>query len=283
MTATSTPAKPGGRGRIIFIVIAVILAIFYALGLMLFHNDAGADTFDLKAKGETSENHLIMHVKVASIDPAKETAVLAITPEPAGDLTDDKGYSAKSDVTFTIYTDDGPKEVKIKAGDHMTTTSVPVTAEGEISEYPLDKYAGDIEIDSETPMVIDAESHVQAYTTDMDLSDESKPTELTINYEFSRSHSIIIFACFVLGLIALVALLALTVALGVAMRGFKFEFGMIGWVGALLFVLPAIRNALPGQPPIGTVGDFAVFFWAEIIAIVSLVTLVVTWYRRASA
>lgn len=283
MSTAAEAIKRPKTGRIVAIVLAIVLVALYVLGLMMFRQDAGAEAFDLAAKGEKPQNGMIMHVKVASIDPAKEIAVLSITPEPEGDLTDDKGYSAKKDIEFTVYTDDGPKSVKIKAGDHMTTTQVTVAASGEISSYPMDKYQGDIEIDSETPMTIDGESHVQAYTAEMSLSDESKPTEMSLNYEFARSKSIVIFAFFVLGLIALVAALALAVSLGVAGRGFRFEFGMIGWVGALLFVLPAIRNALPGQPPIGTVGDFAVFFWAEIIVIISLVTLVITWYRRAQS
>jgi hypothetical protein len=82
-----------------------------------------------------------MQVRVASIDPTKETAVLAITPEPEAGLTYDGGHSAKSELEYDIVTDDGTKTAKIKAG-----------------------------------------------------------------------------------------------------------FGMIGWVGALLFALPAIRNLLPGQP-----------------------------------
>jgi hypothetical protein len=282
MSTSDVPAKKSGMGRIIVIVVGILCVVFYVLGLMMFHNDAGADTADLQ-KGTLPKDHLTMQIRVASIDPTKESAVLAITPLPEGGMTDDEGYSAKEDIEFDIVTDDGTKTVKIKAGDPMTTTQVPISASGEVSQYPGDSYEGDIELDSDTPMAISAESHIQAYTADMTLDDHSKPTEMTINFEFTRSLSIRIFAWFVMGLIALVALLALSVAIGVAGRGFKFEFGMIGWVGALLFVLPAIRNALPGQPPIGTIGDFAIFFWAEIFVVLSLITLVVTWYRRSAS
>ncbi len=268
-------------GRILAVVLAILIAVFYVLGLMMFHADAGADEATLE-HGTTPANHLTMNVRVASIDPTKETAVLAITPEPTGNLTDDQGYSAKDDVEYDIVTDDGTKTVKIKAGDPMVTTQIPISISGEVSSYPNDTYSGDVELDSDTPMTIEAESHIQAYTADMSLDDHSKNTEMTVNFDFSRSRSIVIFAWFVYFLIALVAALALSVALGVAWRGFKFEFGMIGWVGALLFVLPAIRSALPGQPPIGAIGDFAIFFWAEILVVLSLVSLVVTWYRRSA-
>lgn len=268
-------------GRIIAIAVFVVCAIFYVLGLLAFRADAGADTASL-TKGTIPADHWNMDVRVASIDPTKETAVLAITPEPEGSLTDDQGYSAKEDYSFDIVTDDGTKTVKIKGGDPMVTTQVPISISGEVSSYPNDVYSGDIEIDSDVPIQIDAESHIQAYTADMTLDDHSKPTEMTVNFDFSRSRSIVIFAWFIYVLIACVALLALSVSIAVA-RGAKFEFSMVGWIGALLFVLPAIRNSLPGQPPIGTIGDFAVFFWAEIIIVISLVTLLSTWHGRSKA
>jgi len=282
MTTEQVPEKKkSGLGRLLIAAGVIVLAVFYVFGLILFQQDAGADVADLHV-GNVPADHVTMQVRVASIDPSKESAVLAITPLPEGGLTDDSGYSAKADLSFDIVTDDGTKTVKIKGGDPMVTTQVPISISGEVSAYPNDTYSGDVEIDSDTPMQIEAVSHIQAYTADMTLDEHSKADALSVNFDFDRSRSIVIFAWFVFVLISLVALLALSVAIGVAVKGFKFEFSMIGWVGALLFVLPAIRNALPGQPPIGTIGDFAIFFWAEIFVVISLIALVVTWYRRSA-
>jgi hypothetical protein len=280
--STEPPAKRSNMGRLFIAIGIIVVAICYVYGLILFHQDAGADEATLN-KGAMPKDYVSMQVRVASIDPTKETAVLAITPEPQAGLTDDGGYSAKADFEFDIVTDDGTKTVKIKAGDAMTTTQVPISISGEVSQYPNDDYEGDVEIDSDTPFQIEATSHIQAYTADMTLDDHSKAGELTVNFDFERSRSIVIFAWFVFFLMALIAALALAVCLGVVVKGFKFEFGMIGWVGALLFVLPAVRNSLPGQPPIGTIGDFAVFFWAEIAVVFSLIVLVITWYKRSAA
>ena len=280
--STEPVAKRSNIGRLFVVIGVIIFAAAYTYGLILFHQDAGADEATL-SKGAMPKNYVSMQVRVASIDPTKETAVLAITPEPQAGLTDDSGYSAKADFQYDIVTDDGTKSVKIKAGDPMTTTQVPISISGEVSQYPNDAYEGDVEIDSDTPIQIAATSHIQAYSADMTLDDHSKPGELTVNFDFERSLSIVIFAWFVFFLMALIALLALSVALGVVARGFKFEFGMIGWIGALLFVLPAVRNSLPGQPPIGTIGDFAIFFWAEIAVVFSLIVLVITWYKRSAS
>ena len=38
----------------------------------------------------------------------------------------------------------------------------------------------------------------------------------------------------------------------------------------VLFALPAVRNTMPGAPPLGAVMDFAVYFWCIIISIMHI-------------
>jgi Domain of unknown function (DUF4436) len=49
----------------------------------------------------------------------------------------------------------------------------------------------------------------------------------------------------------------------------------------LIFGLPAIRNAQPGVPPVGVLGDYISFIWAEIIVGVSAVIIIWTWLLRS--
>jgi hypothetical protein len=58
---------------------------------------------------------------------------------------------------------------------------------------------------------------------------------------------------------------------------------MFGWMGALLFALVPLRNAMPAVPPVGVLSDIVSFFWAEIIVAVCLVVSVTTWIKRGSA
>jgi hypothetical protein len=61
------------------------------------------------------------------------------------------------------------------------------------------------------------------------------------------------------------------------------RIGMVGLAGALLFGFVAFRNAMPGTPPIGTLGDFRSFFWAEGLVAACLFVLVVIYLRRLGA
>ena len=80
----------------------------------------------------------------------------------------------------------------------------------------------------------------------------------------------------------LMALSALSAAI-VWMRGRKIEVTMFGWMGALLFALIPLRNAMPAVPPVGVLSDFLSFFWAEILVAVSLALSVATWLTRPTA
>src|SRR5437867_3046618 len=78
-----------------------------------------------------------------------------------------------------------------------------------------------------------------------------------------RVHSTVVYAVFVMLLMWLLALGGVGVGLTLGSKRRKWETGFATFLGALLFALPAIRNALPGAPPIGARFDFISFFWAE--------------------
>jgi hypothetical protein len=60
------------------------------------------------------------------------------------------------------------------------------------------------------------------------------------------------------------------------------DVGLAGTLGAMIFALPALRNALPGAPPFGVRGDLLIFFWAELAAIIALSLIVGAWAHRGA-
>jgi Domain of unknown function (DUF4436) len=255
---------------------AILLLILYVGGIVVYLGDTGVDVAELH-QGNLPPEHLSLNVTTVAIDTAKQQVTLSIVPEPTGKLTEDKGWTAKKDLSFTIYTANEFKTITIKAGDPMAMTEIAIPAFGDIAVYPFDRYAGWITFESDEPLAIAWESHLQAYHAVVALSEHSTSDSLSIDSEFSRSTSVRAFALFLFALMGLVATIAVIVTVNVAVNGYKLEFGQIGWTAALLFVLPAVRSGLPGQPPVGTLGDFLVFFWAEFLVVVCLATLVRRW------
>jgi Domain of unknown function (DUF4436) len=60
-------------------------------------------------------------------------------------------------------------------------------------------------------------------------------------------------------------------------------FPACSMMAAMLFALIPLRNAVPGNPPIGSVIDFASFFIAETVIAVALIGSVVIGYRTEIA
>jgi uncharacterized protein DUF4436 len=53
-----------------------------------------------------------------------------------------------------------------------------------------------------------------------------------------------------------------------------------GWLGAMLFALPAIRNTMPGVPGTGTLADYTVYFWAILTVALCLLVIGITYICR---
>ena len=51
-------------------------------------------------------------------------------------------------------------------------------------------------------------------------------------------------------------------------------------LSAMIFSLPALRNLMPGSPPLGVHADSLIFLWAELAVVIGLVLVVITWARR---
>ena len=62
----------------------------------------------------------------------------------------------------------------------------------------------------------------------------------------------------------------------------KIEPTLVSALGAIIFALPALRNAIPGAPPLGVRADVLVFFWAELGAVIGLCLFIAAWAREGA-
>jgi hypothetical protein len=76
------------------------------------------------------------------------------------------------------------------------------------------------------------------------------------------------------------ALCALVIGALVFIGTRRIEVTLAGALGAVIFALPTLRTAMPGEPPLGVRLDVLVFFWAELGAVIALCLFVAAWARR---
>ena len=95
----------------------------------------------------------------------------------------------------------------------------------------------------------------------------------------TRSVATVAFGIVILGLMAVLPVLGLTVAI-VAYRGIrKVEATLMSWMAAMLFATIPLRTFLPGSPPIGSWVDYLVVLWVVAGLVLGLVIYVLAWLR----
>jgi hypothetical protein len=91
-----------------------------------------------------------------------------------------------------------------------------------------------------------------------------QPDELQLQFAISRTGAVLTISSLVF--------------LGVR----RIEVTLIGVLGAMIFALPALRNALSGARPLGVRADILIFFWAELGAVIALCLFISAWARQGS-
>ena len=94
-----------------------------------------------------------------------------------------------------------------------------------------------------------------------------------------RSTSTVMFAVFIMVFMWCLTIAALIAAWYVASGRLGLFWSALGFLGTLLFALIPLRNAVPGDPPIGSLIDFAAFFIAEGVVSISMIVTVLHGYH----
>ncbi|MEU4277293.1 DUF4436 family protein [Streptomyces tanashiensis] len=122
------------------------------------------------------------------------------------------------------------------------------------------------------------------FSADADGSEDNGTAVFDVG--LGRSHSVLVFAVFVMTAMWALAAAVLTGAWFLVTRREGLSWPALGWMAATLFALAAFRNTAPGTPPIGSLMDYLAFLWAETVIASCLVTVVVTGFgaeRRSPA
>ncbi|WP_267888449.1 DUF4436 family protein [Nocardia yamanashiensis] len=228
-----------------------------------------------------TEDRVDLGIWVGKIDPATQTATVEVLAQPRGALADKSGFFTKDALVYTSALKADP--IKIKAGEPISAAEVKVVVEGTITDYPFDSYqallAFDVYSDDQRLPVA---ATVTSGDTLFELAESPQPgveAGIDITVHATRSLPTLVFALFIMMLMLGLALAAATACFYVLKGRRGLMFPACSMMGALLFALVPLRNAVPGSPPIGSVIDFASFFLAEGIISAALVGSVVIGYR----
>ncbi|OLP19560.1 hypothetical protein BST81_04625 [Leptolyngbya sp. 'hensonii'] len=262
---------------------------------------------------DVDPNHVKIEISLLGFDPIKGELDARMVLFPMGDLIDQKNGFPSADLQLTDIESIAKQQFDIKKGKPPESPVTKyITIEGDAFSYPLDEYKTTIglyvdklppqpeapkggatdkpaappavnEADVEAvPLEYEFSPNLAGFNVTFNETKESKESDdyLELDVTITRSLPVIFFSSVVMVIMWALSLIILLISITILRSGRMPETGALGFMGALLFAFPAIRNAQPNVPPVGTLSDFLSFFWTEAIVVIALVITGACWLRR---
>ena len=301
--STSTPSrsKPTGSPRLpsvaklISLTLLVVTLTILSISLYWLEHHKGRHATVL---GDTANpDHMTVTVLIQNIDPSTARVSAQLELRGAGSLVDEHTHDLKEDATLVSNAVTNPTVVS-KASERPEFVSVQFALrDGVITDYPLDSYTANFyfhvlvgngtnqravpirvvfnNIDAFFKMAPTQENSIEVHRGDGEAKTIATPQSLVAaTATVKRSTSTIMFAAFIMVFMWCLTIAALIAAWYVASGKLGLFWSALGFLGTLLFALIPLRNAVPGDPPIGSLIDFAAFFIAEGVVSISLIVTV---------
>ncbi|CAM5678430.1 hypothetical protein STANM337S_07315 [Streptomyces tanashiensis] len=259
--------------------VSVLAAI--ALGTWLqFGERQALDT--VYTAGGPAPDRVDVEASIQRVDAAGRELVLRVLVTPRGELAEAGGVSPTEDLTLQTSTSTRG-DLSFKAHSRIATMGLPVSLTGgAITDYPFDAYDAAIEFSAaqggeKVPVRMTLSNNDALFSAEVDGSEDNGTAVFDVG--LARSHSVLVFAVFMMTAMWALAAAVLTGAWFLVTRRKGLTWPALGWMAATLFALAAFRNTAPGTPPIGSLMDYLAFLWAETVIAFCLVTVVVTGFR----
>ncbi|MFL5287166.1 MAG: DUF4436 family protein [Rhodopila sp.] len=275
-------------------ILATILALAAGSYLLLLLGSPNVDMPQERTHGTLgdAEHGVHVYLEVISVDAIRDAMQVRVSVEQAGLGTDTQSMPLDRDLVLVLVHDKRGERVALQAHQSLPTTTVELDLYGgDITSYPLDAYRAGLwvrcfEAAAQTemqpnllPIHVTIWERFLGFRVQTNEELASVPGEKRLTFDIRRTVAFMFFALATYSAMAMLACGALTIGMLAFLRVRRAEPTLISASGALVFALPALRNALPGGAPLGVCGDIFVFLWAELAAVLAFVLLVATWAR----
>jgi hypothetical protein len=263
------------RWRLVLLGGAVVLVAYYGLVLTSMRGqDSSSVSLDDDAV-DHPEDRITLEVDAADLDPSSGSFDVRVRPVPHGELEARNGELSRPLQLEVSAPGEQPTSFDFPANQVVDPVGASVGTTTEANAFPFDR--------PEVKLRFKAWSEQRAVPIDLDMTDGTDGTDgwnlagevrstgdvMNIQLDGRRETLTISFAIFYLAGIVVVALITVAVIGGAVARG-RVDFEHVIWLGAMLVAIPAVRNEMPGVPPIGTAVDLFIFFPSMVIVGVAL-------------
>lgn len=235
---------------------------------------------------------LQVYIDVLSFDPMRDTLEAQVHfATAAGRWGSHVADAADRDMAVLFADGDVERRIVLRRGEPMQPRSGTVAIRrGAIDAYPFDRYAADLRLeaydglepDRAVPMRLRVIVWSRLPAWDVRFTRvERTPGAAGIDLDIRvrRPYQSRFFAVTLYAAMALMGGAGLTIGSLIFLGLRRLDTTFAAVLSAMIFSLPALRNILPGAPPLGVRADSLVFLWAQLAVVIGLTLIVITWAR----
>ncbi|NGN62389.1 DUF4436 family protein [Streptomyces sp. A7024] len=275
------------RRTVVHAGVLALIAVLCTAGILLYFNERDTRQVERVLGERESAVPIWFDVSGQRVDPTARELTVAIVPELTDRMrSEENDLGPKRRLVITTSAAERPEFVLPAHKPIGTQWMVFPVRRGTVTDYPFDRYQLRFGImaedgDRRLPVRVkfrETDPFFQVHVKNVRIDNKI----LIMQAEVSRSRSTLILAWFMMIAMWAIALAVLGGAWVVVGKSDGVNWSALSWMATSLFALVAFRNAAPGTPPIGSVIDYAAFFWAEgiIAACVVYVVLSGIWQEH---
>ncbi|WCO66066.1 DUF4436 family protein [Iamia majanohamensis] len=275
---------------LVLVVVGPVIGTLFALVLI------PAEPSDVVTAEPPDPPLLDATATVRNIDPTtNEMTLRLVLSEPvsgSGSDLEDPGLfdgGVLSEPVAVVVNDSAGENVRLLPGGQAPGSiglTLPLSS-SRVTRYPVDRYdttllvqarRGSIDGDP-VPVRLTVRSNDPLFTT-VATEAEATPMAAATDLRVQRRWTVVGWAVFFVILCWMLAISAASVGWITVVHGLSSPFWCWGFLVGVLFALPPLRTALPGNPPGGSLVDFAAFYWAVGIVALTMVAMIGSWNVR---
>ena len=240
------------------VLIAILLlgcALIYSLVLTRF--DVSEEPEERHFGVASSDARIELYLQPMAIDPVNDSMHMRISVLPARSAGSLPVTVADRDLVLMIHHGTSTEQIRVQANQPFPEATFAFDLSGgSVRDYPLDSYHSEIQLagfeaghegaDAALPTRVTCWEGVLGYSVRGEELAAARVGQVQLRFTVKRVGAIEFFGLAVYGGMIVLAVCALAVGALVFVGVRRIEVTLVGALGAIVFALPAMRNALPG-------------------------------------
>lgn len=288
-------AEPARSRRVpVWVVVGVVaLVVAYLLVLLLYAGSGRTEAY--QPSGDPPADGVTLLIGLGDMDAHASRLHADVTIIPGSGLVAQDEMSPDRDIDIVLVPAAGAQQLRFPSGQVPATVPVELLLEGQIENWPFDRYTGPMVVQAfhgegtartSLPLQVDVEGRVKGWRTVVEpvTSADIALTEGLQLFQLSeaRSGGTLAFGAIMLLVLVMLPVLALFVCYQVVRGRRPADVAFPGWIAAMLFATVPLRGFLPGSPPPGSWVDMTVVLWVIVGLVLALLMAVAAWWRHTA-